>query len=295
MAVQAFDDELDNIQPTKTAAAATQPAASAAPAKAAESAATTASADVTAEDIEDESPAQASATKAQAAADDEAEDVDFGDEEVMKRPDQLNRCRPEKKGEAVRFAFLPKEWLSPKKGYVHWVEANGKKQRVRCLHTNEENYCCTKLGKDGEVHVNALVLRYTNADPKNGKYVKDAKGAVPPIEWAIEYVDLSRANFTQVSKLPEEDQTVYDIDIVMTLADRAFGYELSKVSSKARWKQNPALVEEVRQAAQKFVKDGGKKLIATLGKKLNLLEMKALLSGVASGAQEARLDDVEEL
>jgi hypothetical protein len=241
------------------------------------------------------------ATKPTAVAADGDEDdldVDFGDEKLATRPNMLNRCRPSEKGKAVRFALLP--FIKPKSAKNHFVELPGKKLTARCLtpaNSPDAGYCCAKLGEDGELHVAALVVRYTNADSKTGGY---EKGAV--IEWEVQYVDLTRSNYRAVSHLIDEliednpTITVYDIDIVMQHdPDRAFGYQFKRIAQKARWKQNPQLVEEVRQAAEKFTKDDGKILKGRLGKKLSLPEWKALLSGVAAGAEEAKLDDVEDL
>ena len=232
------------------------------------------------------------------AADEDDLDVDFGDDKLATRPNMLNRCRPSEKGKAVRFALLP--FIKPKSAKNHFVELPGKKLTARCLtpaNSPDAGYCCAKLGEDGELHVAALVVRYTNADSKTGGY---EKGAV--IEWEVQYVDLTRSNYRAVSHLIDEliednpTITVYDIDIVMQHdPDRAFGYQFKRIAQKARWKQNPQLVEEVRLAADKFTKDDGKILKGRLGKKLTLPEWKALLSGVAAGAEEAKLDDVEDL
>ncbi len=225
-------------------------------------------------------------------------DVEFGDDKLATRPNMLNRCRPSEKGKAVRFALLP--FIKPKSAKNHFVELPGKKLTVRCLtpaNSPDAGYCCAKLGEDGELHVAALVIRYINADSKTGGY---DKGAV--IEWEVQYVDLTRSNYRAVSHLIDEmvednpNVSVYDIDIVMKHdPDRAFGYQFQRISQKARWKQNPELVAEVKAAAEKFTKDDGKILKGRLGKKLTLQEWKALLSGVAAGAEEARLDDVEDL
>jgi hypothetical protein len=235
---------------------------------------------------------------APAAADEDDLDVEFGDDKLATRPNMLNRCRPSEKGKAVRFALLP--FIKPKSAKNHFVELPGKKLTARCLtpaNSPDAGYCCAKLGEDGELHVAALVIRYTNADSKTGGY---DKGAV--IEWEVQYVDLTRSNYRAVSHLIDEmvednpNVSVYDIDIVMKHdPDRAFGYQFQRISQKARWKQNPQLVEEVKQAAEKFTKEDGKILKGRLGKKLTLQEWKALLSGVAAGAEEARLDDVEDL
>lgn len=232
-----------------------------------------------------------------AAADEDDLDVEFGDDKLATRPNMLNRCRPDK-GKSVRFALLP--FIKPKSALNHFVELPGKKLTARCLtpaNSPDAGYCCAKLGKDGELHVAALVLRYLNADIKTGGY---EKGAI--IEWEVQYVDLTRSNYRAVSHLIDEmvednsNVSVYDIDIVMKHdPDRAFGYQFQRISQKARWKQNPQLVEEVKQAAEKFTKEDGKILKGRLGKKLTLQEWKALLSGVAAGAEEARLDDVEDL
>ncbi len=232
------------------------------------------------------------------AADEDDLDVDFGDDKLATRPNMLNRCRPSEKGKAVRFALLP--FIKPKSAKNHFVELPGKKLTARCLtpaNSPDAGYCCAKLGEDGELHVAALVVRYTNADSKTGGY---EKGAV--IEWEVQYVDLTRSNYRAVSHLIDEliednpTITVYDIDIVMQHdPDRAFGYQFKRIAQKARWKQNPQLVEEVRLAADKFTKDDGKILKARLGKKMTLAEWKALLSSVAAGATEAKLDDVEDL
>jgi len=317
------DDELSDVKPTQKPAAipdavAKAKAASAAAAKAlaeAELAAAKAAAQVqvapvvtatpkpVVEDELDEPTPKAAAgkgnpTQADALADDDDLDVDFGDEKLATRPNMLNRCRPSEKGKAVRFALLP--FIKPKSAKNHFVELPGKKLTARCLtpaNSPDAGYCCAKLGEDGELHVAALVIRYLNADAKTGGY---DKGAV--IEWEIQYVDLTRSNYRAVSHLIDEmvednpSVTVYDIDIVMKHdPDRAFGYQFQRISQKARWRQNPQLVEEVKQAAEKFTKDDGKILKGRLGKKLNLQEWKAMLSGVAAGAEEAKLDDISDL
>jgi len=52
------------------------------------------------------------------------------------------------------------------------------------------------------------------------------------------------------SRLPDHDQTPFDVDFIMSNAsDSAFDYELYRASNKARWKLNPELVREVEQEA----------------------------------------------
>jgi hypothetical protein len=233
-------------------------------------------------------------------ADDENLDTDFDDEKVYARLGQINQCRPEK-GKAARFAFCPKEWIAPQTAKSHFVPTgNGKeakKGRYRCLTAMgadaDPQYCCVTIPEDGAVEVVALVIRYMNADPESGKYVKNADGQFPPVEFEIQFVRLSQFNMRQIKKLPDEDSTPFGIDLVMTRTDRAFGYEFNRKSNTPRWLHDPAIAAAVKAAAQKFVKDGGKILRSKLGTKLNITEWKALLSG--KGGAEGKINDVEEL
>ena len=151
------------------------------------------------------------------------------------------------------------------------------------------------LDEDGAVEVVALVVRYTNADPVTGKYEKNGDGQFPPIEYEIQFVRLSQFNMRQIKKLPDEDKSPFDIDIVMTHSDgRAFGYEFNRKSNVPRWTLNPELVAEIKASAQKFLKDGGKILKSKLGQKLNEAEWKLLLSGKKVG-QDSKLEAVDDL
>jgi hypothetical protein len=296
MAMQTFDDDFESIPTTQQVAPAQKAQTAAAPAtRAAAPPVQPPKPPVTAassnEDDEDE---------VAAVEDNENLDTDFNDEKVYLRPGQLNQCRPDK-GKASRFALIPKEWIAPQTAKRHFEEVPGKdgkpyKQGLRCLTPMTAEaapaYCCKTFGKDGEVNVIALVVHYTNADPVSGKYEKDANGVRPPVKFEIQFVRLSQFNMKQIKKLPDEDKTPFDIDIVMTHADRAFGYEFNRVSNSPRWKSDPAVVEAVKQACQRFL--DGKVLRAKLGRKLNEIEYKALLSGRKVGG-DAKLDNVEEL
>jgi hypothetical protein len=272
MANKFVDDELDELPTTKT----TAPAKTAA---------------TTTEDEELPVVTQKAATKATAAVDDDDSDnldVDFGDQKIMAKGDGLNRFRAEK-NKVIRFALLP--FIKPKSANSHFVEAKDKKGTFRCIKPSKEGeipFCCSKLEEEGMLHVVSLAVLYTNADPKTGKYA-----AGTPIEWEVGYVDLSRSNYRSVSQLAPEDSSVYDIDLVMSKKDNNIGYEFTLCATKAKWKQNPELAAEIEQAAQKFINDGGKKLVSKLGRKLNLIEWRALLSNQASSGKEASLDDIE--
>ena len=295
MQMQTFDEDFDNLPTTpKTATTTATATAAAAPAPAASAPAPA-------------QPKPAAAAKAveedetTTAADNESLDTDFDDERVYARPGQLNQVRPEK-GKAVRFAFVPKEWIAPQTAKSHFVETTreGKaaKLRVRCLtplgNEAEQAYCCTALEEDGDVSVTALVVHYTNADATTGKYEKNANGEFPPVEFEIGFVRLSQFNMRQIKKLPDEDSNPFKIDIVMTHADgRAFGYEFNRKSNVPRWTLDPQVAAAVKSAAQRFL--DGKALRAKLGQKMNEIEWKALLSGKTGGSSGATLGNVDEL
>jgi hypothetical protein len=275
MAVPTFKDELDDLPSTPKAAAA-------------------ATTTVTVEDDDDKAGMKPAASTASEEIEDLA--VEFGDKELMKRGDGLDRVRPEK-GKAVRFALLT-EFVKAQMAYTHFID---KKGTYRCLADKERRtprdkggnpdatgYCCKKIGEPSEPLIVALVVFYTNADPKEGGYEKGA-----PIDWTIGYVQLTKANFQAISRLPEEEQAVSDIDIVMMHANRAFGYEFHKKSSKPRWKANPELIAEVKEKLKPLL--DGKKLGMRLGRKVSELEMKALIASIGPGAEDAKLGDVESL
>lgn len=293
MQMQTFDEDFDNLPTTPKTATST--ATAAAPAPAASAPAPAQSKPVAKAAVEEED----SKTTVN---DNENLDTDFDDERVYARPGQLNQVRPEK-GKAVRFSFVPKEWIAPQTAKSHFVETtrDGKasKIRVRCLtplgNEAEQAFCCTATEEDGDVGVVALVVHYTNADPTTGKYEKDAKtGEFPPVQFELGFVRLSQFNMRQIKKLPDEDSNPFSIDIVMTHADgRAFGYEFNRKSNVPRWTLDPQVAAAVKGAAQRFL--DGKALRSKLGAKMNEIEWKALLSGKSAAGNSATLGNVDEL
>jgi hypothetical protein len=315
MAVPTFKDELDDL-PINAAAA--TPVATAEPA----TATTAAPAQPTVVHVvEEEDDDKAGMKPAKAAEDEEDLSVDWGDKELMKRGDGLDRLRPEK-GKAVRFAILG-EYIKAHMSYTHFIDKKGtyrclvdKIKRAnpkRCMVckgvvvTDDANpkktctcavpspgnpdatgYCCKKLKENSEPTIVVLVVHYKNADPTEGGLEKGVA-----IDWDIKYVQLTKANFQAITRLPEEEQTVNDVDIVMMHANRAFGYEFHKKSAKARWKTNPAWIAEVTEKVKPLL--DGKKLDGKLGRKVTDLEMKALISSLAAGSEDAKLGDVESL
>jgi len=268
-----FDDELDVLPTSKPTSTASTAAAT------------------TAVEVEDdgEIATPTPAAKAQhvvTETDDVVQSVKFGDSKIMAKGDGLNRIRAEK-GKVVRFALL--NFIDPYSAKSHFVDTKDKKGTFLCLPAKKDEipYCCTKMEEEGMLHVVALAVLYTNADQKTGKYTI----AGQPIEWEVGYVDLSRSNYRSVSNLAPEDSSVFDIDLVMSKKDNGIGYEFVLCATKAKWKLNPALAEEVEEAAKKYVNDGGKKL----GRSITLNEWKLMLAGQAKSGAEASLDDIEDL
>ena len=225
------------------------------------------------------------------AGDASGEEVGWGDEETMRTGDGLERIRPEKGSDkAVRFALLP--FLRPRRARIHWVPVgNGKASRLCLAQGDTPGWCCTKLGEEGRYRVVVLALCYTNANPKTGGYTKLPDGSSPPIEWRIGYLELSPSSYRMISKLPEDDASPYDYDYTMSLVNNR--YEIT-MKPKALWKADTEVRKAVEDASQRYVADGGAKLGRKLGKKMSLMEWKALLSGAPSASQ-ANLDDMEEL
>jgi hypothetical protein len=274
-----MDDELENVE-KKTTKPTTKPS-------------------VKEELDEEDTPVPAAKTSSKSTNFNIGEDIDFQDEKVMSLSEGLDRLRPDK-GAAVRFSILPKDWLKPKMARTHYIE---KKGTYICLSTKEHQaICCDKL-EPSSVTIIAPVLHYTNANHKDGKYVKAADGTIPPIHWEIKYVQLSLTNYRDISMLvPEEEEgsndakkTVSDIDIIMThKGANKIGYQFTSPGMPARWRKNAELVAEVERAFEKY-KDG-KKMSSRLGKAVSAEEMKIIIAGSkATDAESANLDDVEEL
>jgi len=232
------------------------------------------------------------------------EEIEWGDSEVMKRGDGLERIRPEKKSDKViRLALLP--FLGKPHGCrTHFVATREGKRQYVCIGRTEgvpprtvfiPGLCCKHLDEEGRYHLINLALQYTNSDPnvldpRSGNYAKGYNG---PIEFKVGFVDLSRPNFRSVTNLIEEGASIYDYDLVMVLNGNKYEFHIK--SRTPRWKSTPELAKAVEEACQPFVQDGGRKLYRRLGKRTSLLEWKALLSGLAAGAAEANLDAVDDL
>ncbi len=77
------------------------------------------------------------------------------------------------------------------------------------------------------------VIHYINADANDGRYRKNDDGTVPPIEWELRHIALSRLELKHIQRLPGAGQTVHDIDVVMLCPNSDSGREFSRASSSA--------------------------------------------------------------
>lgn len=233
--------------------------------------------------------------------------VDFGDTDMMSKGDGFDKISPPEndKKRVVRVALLT-DVLSPKKDWVHFVTNKGP---FRCNSERDAKGLVVKKANSekklenddrqkAQLSVVVLALWYKNADPMTGKYLRkkdrDGNEYVDPIEWELGWVKLSRSGYRRVSQLIQEDQKPHEFDMIISHKDSGIGFDYSVISSKARFRQNAELLEEVLDAAAKF-KDGVK-LTEKLGKKVSELEFAAVLSGnPVSAAADATVDDVSDL
>jgi hypothetical protein len=91
----------------------------------------------------------------------------------------------------------------------------------------------------------------------SGKYTQHADAAL--IEWEIRYLCLRWIDVARIKRLPDEDQTPCDIDIIMTPDTvNGFGYNLSSIARQERWRLDPGIANEVNREAGRI----GTELIA---------------------------------
>jgi hypothetical protein len=217
-------------------------------------------------------------------------EISFGDDASLPKQNTLERMRPEKKGEILRFSIL--EAIKPKMANTHYID---KKGTYRCMTppgAKEPAFCCEKLG-DSSTRIIALVLQYTSANPKDGSF-KDKAGNAIPVEYEIKYLQLSPKNFRQITTCYDEDGNPYDIDLRIMKEDKAGngpkGYEFSRIRAKATWKSIPEMVEEVNEAIKPYL--DGKKMAQKLGKVASLTDFKAAIAAAQLGAEDADIDDL---
>jgi len=100
------------------------------------------------------------------------------------------------------------------------------------------------IGNSSSVIVPAL--RYLNADPATGRYELKANSPMPAIDFEIEYLALSHSELNEINTLQESGQSLYDIDIVMSVSSPDFGREFHRVCRRTRWTLDPATEKQVK-------------------------------------------------
>jgi hypothetical protein len=152
---------------------------------------------------------------------------------------------------------------------------------------------------DNYLYIVVPVVVYTNADQK---------GALPkgvPVDWKIGFVKMGRGLFRTIGDLPgtlaaAEDapadaKPLQPIDLDIRLSSLNNGkWDVKALTKKARWRQDPAFVAEVKAAFAPFL--DGKKLESKLGRKLNDLQFKALVASLGGGnTSEVDMSNIDEL
>jgi hypothetical protein len=193
--------------------------------------------------------------------------------------------------------------VKPRMAWMHFIQNGDKKSTYRCQSVRDKKHniitkgaCCAKLENDKDQSAQlvfaVLGLRYTNADAATGKYIKDSHGEFPPVKWELGWLRLSQHGFRSIGELAQEEDAPHLFDVAIRNKEGGVGYVYTRPSQKARFRQNPELLEEVLAEAKKFA--DGVFLVKQLGKKVNELEMKAILSGnsaAAAGAAAAKHAD----
>jgi hypothetical protein len=244
----------------------------------------------------------AASTSTAAVANDDL-DVDWGDTDAMSTSDGLDRIVPSDKTSKVRVAVLT-DIVKLKKAWMHFIEKDGKKGSYRC-HTvrDKKNVpvgeladCCKKLNGNDDTKAGlsfaVLAVKYTNCDPKTGKYEKGFEG---PFNVELGWIKLSRAGFKAVSQLIMEGEEAHSFDFTIGNRENGIGYEYARVSkNSARFRDNkPAVVAAILEDAAKY-KDG-QLLSKRLGKVISALDMKALLAGTKAAEKSAQIDNTDDL
>ena len=234
-------------------------------------------------------------------------EVEFGDTDALSRAG-LERIVPSDKTSYVRCAVLT-DLVKVRMAWMHFIQVGDKKKAYRCLSVRDKKHnilemgvCCKKLNKDKDQSAQlvfaAIAVKYINADPQTGKYIKDPETKeFPPVRWELGWLRLSQAGFKAIGELTQEEEMPWQFDIAIRNKESGIGYTYTRPSAKARFRQNPELLAEVMAEAKKFA--DGAFLIKQLGEKVTALDMKAILSGnAAAGAGKAatkHVDNTDEL
>ena len=203
----------------------------------------------------------------------EADSVSWGDEEVGRIGDGLNRLKPEA-NKKIRIALVP--GIKPRAGRVHWIEAGTTKGNFRCSGTG----CPLCLGGNAARYsVAALAVQYTTADPTTGKLPKDA-----PLAYQIGYLSLGQQTFRTVSEIAPEGSTPADVDILITYDGRRYDYKAA--CSPPRYRQAGDEEKVKTLAAPELGKLGSK-----VGRTATAQQMKVFAAATGMKKAAVTVDD----
>ncbi len=212
------------------------------------------------------------------------EDLDDVGSETLIKPKAAKMLRPEKFGEAKRFALFAQGTAPWKKAFVHAEKGKG---IFRCLNpkasdTPERALCCRHFGAPAD-NFYTVVAYYTNADPVKGTLKSDV---VPEV--VVVPLKLSNFAYSQIVGLVNTEQypgdTIFSFDVKMTWAgvDLQKGYNFSRLISPPRYTQLPE--NHISQLLAEW-RDGAK-LSKAIARTLTESEMLALIGGVAEAEAE---------
>ncbi len=207
----------------------------------------------------------------------DADSISWGDEEVGRVGDGLNRLKPEA-NKKIRVALIP--GVKPRAGRVHWIESGQTKGNFRCSGTG----CPLCLGGNAARYsVAAVAIQYTNADPVTGKLPKDT-----PLAYQVGYLAMGQQAFRAVSDIAPEGSTPADVDILISFDGRRYDYKAA--CSPPRYRQAGDDEKVKALAAPELNKLGGK-----VGRNATPQQLKVF--GATSGLKKtaATVDDIDSL
>jgi hypothetical protein len=169
-------------------------------------------------------------------------------------------------GTVARFAVLGpvaegfRHYNDETKTYYRCISKRGGKRPA----ITEKAQCCD-LCDEAKYYRSALVLHYTDADPKSGKLKGDG--------WQLAALVVSGAGWGQLKNMVPEGVKTADVDFKAMPRTNGFGLEFAFQASPAAWKKaSPEFQAQVMTEAERLKVQ----LEAKLGKVLTPLQLKAI-------------------
>lgn len=255
-----------------------------------------------------------SASHAAGAAIEDAEAVDFDDDEIYRRPGELAVCSEKTPGIRHRFTVMP-DPVNPGKAFLrrvftHYVMNKG---HAQCLSKHnakgeivgEPAFCCKGPEGPSKPRLGAVVVEYTCTDPKTGKFKAGVGGPGVPFEYEIKALLLTQFGASALRKKAGELENpdggvegiplkVFEVDYFYEAAEGKKGLGFERIAPKASYVKVPELLAGVLAAFEPF-KDG-KGLAARMSRKMTANQLREHLSiGGGSTAAGGQLDGFQDL